>query len=121
MKKILVVDDESIMLLRIKKILEGDYAVSLIKNGRDAISYIHDIGAPDLLIMDIEMPQLNGLEAVRILRNEGYNMAVLFLSGVEDDDVKSQCAIFGNSNFIQKPGEAEDIMAMVKSMLRDFC
>lgn len=117
MKKILVVDDETAALLRMKKILGSEYAISLLKNGKDALDYIMDIGVPDLVIMDIEMPQMNGLDCVRSLREKKIQVPVLFMTGIEDEDIKNQCRIFGNSVYVVKPGMPADILEKVKSLL----
>lgn len=68
--RILVVDDEPSITLLIKTVLEEDYAVGIAKNGRECLELLTEGWGPDLIIMDLMMPQMNGRQAIEILKND---------------------------------------------------
>lgn len=107
-KTIILVDDSMISLRQTKSILDGNknYNIIPLQTGVATISYINAKGAPDLLIMDIEMPTMNGITAVSNLRKMGYtDLPVIFLTSKCDADTVLKCRSVGATDYIVKPAK----------------
>jgi DNA-binding NarL/FixJ family response regulator len=81
--RVLVADDEPLFVETIKALLEGESQVEVVgtaMNGRDAVHLAHALG-PDLTVMDISMPVLDGIEAARQIRLEQPSACILILTG----------------------------------------
>lgn len=92
-KSILLVDDEVTVLKLLEFILKQDYDLNIYNNGLEAISWMDDGNMPDLIISDLEMPYVNGLDFVRSLKSSGYyrDIPIILLSAaysLEDLKVK---------------------------------
>ncbi len=115
MKKILVVEDyESLRLLYHDVLSEAGYEVILAANGREALKRI-DKAKPDLIILDIVMPVMDGMEALgRIIRKEGHIPIILNTgySGYRDDFMS-----WGADAFVVKSADLEELMAKVREIL----
>ncbi len=119
-KKILLVDDESDILELIKYNLEKeDFEVQLAFNGRDAITVAKDF-RPDLIILDVMMPEMDGVETCIELRkiDQLKNVLIAFLTARGED--YSQIAGFeaGADDYITKPIKPRVLVSRVKALLR---
>ena len=77
---------------------------SMLENGMACLNYFKAKGIPDLLIMDIDMPVMDGVKTVEKLNELGYkNMKVIFLTGVADKSTVLQCNRAGAKDYILKP------------------
>jgi two-component system alkaline phosphatase synthesis response regulator PhoP len=118
-KKVLLVDDERdiVEFLEYNLVQEG-FDVITAFDGAEALQKIHD--KPDLVILDIMMPKMDGYEVCKKLRNmpEFKDIPVIFLTakGDEIDEVKGLS--IGGDDYIQKPVSPKRIIARVKSNLR---
>ena len=111
-KRILVVDDDTMNLVRTKMILEKDYEVLLADSGIKALDKIK--GEPvDLVLLDIEMPKLNGIETFERMKEFAPNMPVIFLtaSGLEED-VRTAIRL-GAVNYLMKPFQPQELMKRI--------
>ncbi len=121
MKKILLVDDEKDIVEFLKYNLEQeDFEVLVGYNGQDALDKIS--GKPDLVILDIMMPDMDGFEVCRRIRaTKGFeNVPVIFLTAKsgETDEIKG--LEIGASDYIQKPISPKKLVARVNSNLRKY-
>ena len=102
-KRVLIADDDSMSRMIIRKLLEEmNIKVLEAHNGNKVLDVFKAI-ACDLVIMDIQMPGMDGLEAVRQLREMDSEVSVLALSGYSDDDLVSQAMQAGMSDYLVKP------------------
>jgi putative two-component system response regulator len=106
MKEILVVDDNDAVLKQIATFLQGTYDYALTRSGTQAVSYCAK-ERPDLILLDIEMPGMDGFETFRILRqnHELQRIPVIFLTSKNDRETEVKCLRFGARDFIRKPAE----------------
>jgi len=114
-KKILVVDDNKINVLVTKKTLEKQGVNVLVAyNGRDGIELAQN-QKPDIILMDINMPELNGFETTEIIRTFDQDTPIIALTAVEEEKViaKGKKEIF--TNFIIKPYKEADFISLLKS------
>ena len=91
MKKVLVIEDDEPLCWLLEKILRGKYEVIVMNDGMEAWSWLSEGNNCDLIISDIKMPSLDGIELLDNLSNSGLlkNIPVIILSGY--DDMRKQC------------------------------
>lgn len=117
MKKILVADDEEAVRFVIKCALEDEgYEVITTEDGYDAINLIRE-EMPDLVILDMNMPQISGLEVTKMIRKEKIteNIPIFISTGVED--IKSEFNGLDIQYFIPKPYDVSILMEKIKKVL----
>ncbi|HYT35977.1 MAG TPA: response regulator transcription factor [Ktedonobacteraceae bacterium] len=115
---ILLVDDDNRMTSALRRTLAyAGYQVSIASNGEGALSIVR-IRPPDLVILDLMLPGIDGLEVCRRLRSAGDDMAVLMLTA--HDTVADRVAGFetGADDYLVKPFALEELLARVKALLR---
>ncbi len=115
---ILLVDDDNRTTNALRRTLAyAGYQVSIASNGEGALSIVR-IRPPDLVILDLMLPGIDGLEVCRRLRSAGDDMAVLMLTA--RDTVADRVAGFetGTDDYLVKPFALEELLARVKALLR---
>lgn len=118
MHRVLVVDDELAVTSVLKRGLafEG-YAVDVANSGRQAISMARD-KAPDMVILDVTMPGMDGFEVLARLRNAEPNMPVLMLTARDGPEDQVKCLESGADDYVMKPFSFAILSARVKALLR---
>jgi DNA-binding response OmpR family regulator len=116
--RILVADDaETITTLLMTSLELKGYEVTTARNGVEA--YEKGISQPfDLVILDQLMPGLSGLEVIRKWHEEGTNVPVMMLSGVDDEKTVVDSLDLGAVDFVRKPFHLPELMARVRQRLR---
>ncbi|MCR5272052.1 MAG: response regulator [Lachnospiraceae bacterium] len=103
-KNVIVVDDSSISLEQTKTILEDKYNVVTLESGIACMNYIKAKGKPDLLIMDIDMPIMDGMTTVDKLKAHCKNdLNVIFLTAIANKETVMHCKRAGATDYILKP------------------
>ena len=112
-KSILVVDDDAMNLRRTKIILEKQYDVILAESGEKALQKLENESI-DLVLLDIEMPGMNGIETFEQMKGKYDEIPVIFLtaSGYEDD-VMSAIRL-GAVNYLKKPFLPQDLLERIE-------
>lgn len=100
---ILVVDDMVTSLMRIKNILSDNYKLILVKSGEQALHYINTTGVPDLLIMDIDMPEIDGIKTYRTIYDMYGKVPSIFVTSLNDKKTILECKSLGTLDYIIKP------------------
>ena len=117
MTKILVVDDDKNLLEVIKyNLVNEGYAVIIAENGTQAVEKARQ-EKPDLIILDVMLPEIDGLEVCRILRKE-MSIPILMLSAKIDEIDKVVGLELGADDYIGKPFSVRELMARVRATLR---
>ena len=115
--QILVVDDEVTIIKYIRAILsENDYGVSTAMDGAAALEAV-ERELPDLVILDIMMPKMDGFEVCRRFR-EWSQIPIIMLSARADEQDKVKCLDLGADDYVTKPFGSEELMARVRALLR---
>ena len=116
MKKILIAEDESTLVLTLKYNLEREgYAVVIATDGEAAVATAHET-RPDLIVLDVMMPRLSGIEVCRILRKE-IDVPILILSARADETEKAQGLEAGGNDYVIKPFGMSQLMTRIRSLL----
>lgn len=113
-KKILVVDDSGAMLRSVKGWLEDYYQVTLANSGAMAIKYL-STNRPDLVLLDYEMPVINGKQLLEIIRSESEfnDIPVMFLTSKNDAETIRQVLGLKPEGYILKTTKPEQILQMI--------
>lgn len=116
--KVLVIDDESMMRLQAKKILQSCYTVE-VADGLPSALDILEAYTPDLIFLDIYMPEMDGFEALQKLREfEALrDVPVIFLTAAEDSETETKVFKVGAADFIKKPYVKDVILERSKRIL----
>ncbi len=116
-KKILVVDDDPATLKFVSANLEANnYKALRARDGEEALQVIEK-ELPDLVILDIMMPKMDGFEVCRRLR-EWTQMPVIMLSALDDQDEKVKCLDIGADDYICKPFGLDELISRIRAVIR---
>ena len=116
--KILIVDDDTALLDQLRQLfLNRRYAVETAGNGQEALDKLFDT-VFDLVVLDIMMPEVDGLTVLEGLREGGIEVPVLMLTAKGDSTDKVKGLDLGADDYLTKPFSAEELMARVRAMLR---
>ncbi len=101
--RVLLVDDSAMSRRLLKHILtDMNLEVTSVENGLEALKLAHR-ESYDLILMDVEMPELDGLSAVRILRRQGYVRPIVAISSLTNPSLRQNCLEAGCDDFLEKP------------------
>lgn len=120
---VLIVDDSALMRSLIGKIIEATPALQIADkamNGRFALQKMSRC-APDVIVLDIEMPEMNGIEFLKERKKLGIDIPVIILSSIAKEGAKvtMECLEFGASDFVTKPSgsESADLHTIAKQLV----
>jgi len=116
MKTIFVVDDNNVNLSSADKALSGNYHVFTMQSSSQMFTLLKDV-KPDLILLDILMPDMDGLETLKFLRSINADIPVIFLTSQNDDLTESLCFEMGAVDFIPKPFSFPVLLNRIKSHL----
>lgn len=116
--KLLLVEDEKQLSEALTQILKKNkYLVDAVYNGEDGLDYALT-GIYDLIILDIMLPKLNGLEVLRRLRESNISSPVLLLTAKGEISDKVRGLDFGADDYLAKPFEPEELLARLRALCR---
>ena len=117
--KILIVDDAAFMRMMIKDILtKNDYeVVGEAENGVKAVEKYKELG-PDLVLMDITMPELDGIQAVKQIKEFDPDAKVVMCSAMGQQAMVIESIQAGAKDFIVKPFQAERVIEAIQKVLQ---
>jgi two-component system alkaline phosphatase synthesis response regulator PhoP len=116
-KTILIVDDEKRLVSLVESYLTQEgYRVVIAYNGKDGLA-VAQKEKPDLVILDIMMPEMNGYDFIRVHRAEHDTPIIMLTARVEDDD-KVIGLELGADDYVTKPFKPRELMARVRNVLR---
>lgn len=116
--KILVVDDEASVVEVVRLYLERDgYEVAIAQDGATALNQV-DIFKPDLIVLDVMLPELDGLEILRRLRKQEKEVAVILLTARTQETDRIFGLELGADDYVTKPFSPAELVARVKAVLR---
>lgn len=118
-KKILIIEDEELIRKIFVEILEYKYDVHVAGNGDEGLKLANEI-IPDMILLDIMMPQKDGFEVCTILRNDNKfdKSIIIVVTGLSDRDTRIKAMKIGADDIISKPFNPIDIRTKVQLMFR---
>jgi two-component system response regulator MprA len=116
--RVLVVDDDRAVRESLRRSLEfNGYAVSLASDGAEALAGIGSL-APDVVVMDVMMPRLDGIEATRALRAAGNDVPILVLTARDAVGDRVEGLDAGADDYLTKPFALQELLARLRALLR---
>lgn len=118
-KMILLVDDEVTVLKLLEFILKKDYELVIHNNGLEAISWMDEGHMPDIIISDLEMPYVNGLDFVRSLKTSGYyrDIPIILLSAAYSLADLAEKLPYNFNLLMQKPFNPNKLKESIQNLL----
>jgi two-component system nitrogen regulation response regulator NtrX len=117
---VLVVDDEAAIRDSLHMILEYEgYRVEEAASGSQALTKVGE-RAPDAIVLDIKMPEMDGLELLKALRERGYEMPVLMISGHADVATAVEATRRGAFDFFEKPLQRERVLLSLRNAIEAY-
>ncbi|MDR0456495.1 MAG: response regulator [Treponema sp.] len=118
MKTIFAVDDSDTNLMTVEESLEDHYRVMTIPSAAKMFTFLEKI-IPDLILLDIEMPEMNGFEALERLKSRPLyaDIPVIFLTGYLDDSITARSRELGAADIIVKPFSPPVLLNCIETQL----
>jgi two-component system, OmpR family, response regulator len=117
-ERLLLVDDEDNLRSMLDAALRhSGFDVHPVATGRDALAAVSEL-APDLVVLDVMLPDLDGFAVCKRLRSEGTQTPVLFLTARDTTDDKVRGLTLGGDDYLVKPFSLEELVARIEALLR---
>ena len=119
--RILLVDDQSLFRGAIAALIAGQEDMVVVgeaENGLDAVEKAHAL-VPDLIVMDVEMPVMDGVEATRLIREQLPFIKIVILTVSESDDHVFNAIRFGAHGYLLKDLRPEELYDLIRSVMRN--
>ncbi len=119
MKVAVVEDDLSIVNLLKRVLIKEGFSVREFSTAEKFLSAVFDYGEEfDVVILDVMLPGLNGVDACKFLRNRGYDVPVLMLTALSEEDDKVKGLDSGADDYLTKPFGIRELLARLRALLR---
>jgi methyl-accepting chemotaxis protein len=118
-KKIIVIDDDEPILVMANGMLSGDYDVTTVKSGKDALQLFFQGYVPNLILLDLAMPDMDGWDTYNRIRDLGklHQTPIAIFTSSEDPNDMFQSQKMGAADFIKKPIKKDDLLERVKKLV----
>ena len=116
MKTILIAEDNDSNFILMSYLLKKHYNIIRAKNGKEAVDYAAK-GGFEIILMDIKIPEMDGLEATRIIKKEQPNMPIIALTANAFESDREQALAAGCDDFLSKPVNAEVCLATISKYI----
>src|SRR5580693_1357308 len=116
--RILVVDDHPIVRQGLKTLLEGHSGWEVIgeaSDGAEALDKARELN-PDVMVLDVTMPRMNGLEACRVLRKQSPDLEILFVTQHDSPQMMTEALEAGARGYVVKSNAARDLLEAVEAV-----
>ncbi|HEY6560330.1 MAG TPA: HAMP domain-containing protein [Polyangiaceae bacterium] len=120
-KKVLVVDDDIRNIFAITSVLESfGMTVTFADNGKSALKKLHEIDDIDIILMDVMMPEMDGYDAIRAIRqNQEYQaLPIIAVTAKALKDDRAACVAAGASDYLAKPVDTDKLLELMRLWLR---
>jgi CheY-like chemotaxis protein len=118
-KNILVVEDDKAVRMLISVLLRNEYNITSKNDGMEALDYLNKGNYPDLILLDMEMPNMNGRVFVRRIKSDAryLNIPIVFVTLINNKLITETFKKMGVVDFIYKPFNAEELINKVHEIL----
>jgi DNA-binding NtrC family response regulator len=115
-RKILIVDDEPAIRDSLRLLLKSNFEVIVAADGEEALAVVDDV-RPDLVLLDVMMPRVDGIEVLKRLQEKPYRMPVIMLTASNTVRTAVQAMKSGAVDFLNKPFDVEELTTLIISIL----
>ncbi|MES2517353.1 MAG: response regulator transcription factor [Bacteroidota bacterium] len=118
--KLLIIDDEPSTRKVLEHFLNKEFDVTLKNDGMEGMEWLESGNDPDFIIADLNMPNLNGKEFIKVIRasNLYSEVPIIILSGTDESKERIECLNLGADDFMLKPFNPMEVHAKIKAILR---
>ncbi len=118
--KILIIEDDNYMQLIMKRFLGKAYEIEICPSALEALTFLQNGNIPDLVISDLNTPNLSGLDFVQQISSSDFfkSIPVIIVSGEDSSEVRIRCLNRGADDFIVKPFNPAELEARIRAILR---
>lgn len=119
MKKILFVDDKPSISRLVVQFLKNSFDVTTREDGLHALSWLQDGNIPDLILTDLQMPNMDGFEFIKRIKESGYfsDIPVVVLSSRDSSSDRVKCLKMGAEDYLTKPFNPEELQVRIERIL----
>ncbi len=118
MTRLLVADDSETVLLMLQRRLEmAGYEVETATDGEEVLEELGKGAKPDLVLLDAMMPKKSGIDALREMREDGFDMPVLMISAHLDAQEPDRMRAIGANGCVPKPFEWDELIARIEELV----
>ncbi len=117
--QILVCDDELGIRESFKLILEDDYDLIFAVNGLDALEKIKEGAKPDLILLDIKMPKVHGMQILKEIKILLPDVPVIIISGYQSVEMAQEAVKYGAVDYLPKPFGSKDLLKAIDLVLKN--
>ena len=120
-KRIMVVDDDKVLLKNAAVLLCVNYSVSLYSCGTDALKALSEKALPDLILLDVKMPDIDGYTVIQRINEipRCKNIPIIFVTGMSDEEDELKGFQLGAVDYIKKPFSQKVLLARISSFLKN--
>ena len=118
--KLLIVEDEEHLRSSLQEYFEREgFGVAVAENGTRALAVLNEVN-PDLIILDVQLPHVNGLEVCQVVRQQvGHSTSIIMISGIKKEMLDRVVGLeVGADVYMTKPFETRELLAQVRALLR---
>ena len=118
-KRILVIEDHKALRVLLCGILKKEFHVTAKSNGLHAMAYLASGNIPDVILLDVEMPEMDGFGLIKNLKCSGFykEIPIIVVSGNNDDITKRTCYDLGVKYFFKKPFNPKELLNKINTIL----
>jgi len=121
-RKILFVDDDEVHLLMAEDLLKEEYDIFTAESGKKALELIYKRFIPDLIILDIIMPDMDGWEAFYRLKSISFlnDVPIAFLTSLHGANDRKHAQELGAADFITKPFDKQTLVQSIENIFKNY-
>lgn len=123
MYKLMIADDEQIVLSGLSFLIEEEFTdidiVATVTSGREAVEQCHRV-IPDIVLMDIKMPGINGIEAIELIQQSYPHIKFVVISAYEQFEFAKQAVQLGVSDYMLKPVNRDKLVEILKKLIKEI-
>jgi len=118
--KIVIVEDDKFMQSILQQYFSNSFSVKLFSDGFHMLSYLQEGNIPDLIITDLNTPNMGGLDLIKQVKASDFfkSIPIIVLSGEESSEIIVNCLNAGADDFVIKPFNPKELEARIKVVLR---
>jgi len=113
-KQILISDDDAGVRESLSLILGKDYELIFTKNGQECLEYLKEAKVPELILLDIKMPKISGLEILKQIKKLNPTQKVIIVTGYKTVETATEAIKAGALDYIVKPFQKQEILNKIK-------